>query len=441
MNKMKQYLRYLIALIPNRYRALDREYYSFLSLLHSNEEKSFEKMQEYQFLQLKCQVENAYNFSDFYRDKYNSHGFKPSQLQSLEDVVKIPILTKDEVRNHAESMVLKNFKGRRYIGYTSGTTGKALTIYSDKRTLSREWASICYQWERVGFSPLQGRVEFRGFIASDDDFIEYPDLKVLRINIIKLGENNIEKVIGKIHKTNYRYFHGYPSAICKFANILKGKNASVQPLAILFASEILYDWQINLIDSVFPNSKKISHFGLTEKVALGAWTEERAYSFIPTYGLLEVDHRNREMIATGFINEIMPFIRYRLTDAIDDFNQTPLNANKTLYPVIKTIIGREEDFTYTESGELVPPAVVTFPFKKLHSIKACKIIQMNLSDFRLIVESDECQESGDEIKGLIADLKKIYGQKVSMTIEKVNHIPTDKSGKFRWIECKIPLRK
>jgi len=440
-NKYLEFIaRKIYSTIPYNKRKLDKYFYEFTALLKENEKKSLDEVKEYQFKKLKDIINKAYYYTDFYRQKYDKVGFKPDDLQTLADISKIPLLTKDEVRKYGKDMVDKRIDIKKlYKGYTSGTTGKALELFFDKKTASREFASICYQWERVGYKAGDGRIELRGFIQDDNDFVFLPDERVLRINIIKMNSVNIEKIVNKIQQLGYKFIHGYPSAIYKFAKILKNNNIVYEPKAIMMASEILYDWQMQVIDEVF-DCPKIIHYGQAEKVALGAWTSERKYSFIPSYGIVEFDEDSKELIATSLINEVMPFIRYKLTDTAIGVSYKPTNKNYTLYPVIENIVGRMEDYTYDCYGNLIPPAVATFPFKQLKYIDAAKIIQEGIKTFDLILETQ--LEGNDlnlkkEIEILISNMKKIYGSEAIINIVLTKSIKKDLSGKFRWIECKI----
>ncbi len=433
----EKFTKFVKLFIPFRIRKMNKEFRNFLRLLKENEKKSFDEIRQYQFQKLKEQVEKAYYHTKFYKKKYDDYGFHPKELKDWDDVKKIPTLSRDDLRINSRDMVLNTYKGRIYAGYTSGTTGHPVELYQDKKTDSREWASICYQWERVGYRPKDKRVEFRGFIEKDVNFISTRHKRVLRINIVKMSENNIEIILKKIKSKNYQYFQGYPSAIYKFAKILEKKKIKIEPKAILLASEVLYGWQMGLIEKVFPNSKKIIHYGQAEKVALGAWDDDRKYYFIPSYGLVEINKTNNEMIATSFIREIHPIIRYRLTDSIEGIQEISLPNKKTLFPIIDKILGRFEDYSYNTKGDLIPPAVVTFPFKKMKQIRACKIIQHSFIDFEIIFEALGDNTTRKEVKKVIDDLKKIYGEDAKMTIHYTNKIPVDKSGKFRWIECNI----
>lgn len=92
----------------------------------------------------------------------------------------------------------------------------------------------------------------------------------------------------------------------------------------MFSSENLYDWQNKLIVEAL----KITPFGLygqTERLAMAAYCEyNNKYHIVPEYGIVELIDENGqiittpnqvgEIVATGFGNYAMPFIRYRTGD-------------------------------------------------------------------------------------------------------------------------------
>lgn len=436
---LERYARIIRSLIPYRLRKLCPEFWRFYNLLFVLENESLEIVRDYQFKKLKELVESAYEKSSFYRRKYDAAKFHPSQLLSLADLNKIPTLTKEEVRTNSSGLILSSHsKEDLILGPTSGTTGKALALYFDQNVEAREWASICYQWSRVGYKPGDGRIELRGFIDRDVDYIFMPDDKVLRINLVKLSDQNIAAIIKKINEVGYKFIHGYPSAVFKFANIVCKNKITYNPQAIMMASEVLYDWQMSIIDEVF-NCQKIIHYGMAERVALGAWSVDRRYYFIPAYGIVEHDNSNNELIGTSLINDVMPLIRYRVTDDILHFSPQPLKG-KTLFPVIEQINGRDEDTTYDFQGRMVPPAIVTFPFKYLKYIESAKIVQKAIGHIELICETKLASNSPplqSEIDGVIVNLRKLYGEETQFKVTITDKIPLNASGKFRWIECKI----
>jgi phenylacetate-CoA ligase len=433
-------LRQAISIIPFSLRKLDKEFVTFYDLLERLEGSTIEDVKRYQIESMKRLLKIAYEKSSFYRNKFDENGFNPELFNDLSDLNKIPLLTKDEIRNNCEKMLTGNVDAKIIKAYTSGTTGTPLQLFRDKRALSREWAAICYQWKRIGYNPTDGRVEFRGYVEKGRPFIYLPDQKVLRINILEMNSSNIECILNQIKKRKYKYFHGYPSAILKFCKLINNNADFFKPKGLMLASEPVYSWQLDIIKQLFTGVEIIAHYGQAEQVALGAWfPNDERYFFIPGYGLVEKDDSNGELIATGFTNEFMPVIRYRLTDSVENFNaEMDVKKGCCLYPVVEKIIGRQEDVTFKDNGEMVPPAVVTFPFKKLKYIKACKIVQKNIGKIELVIESAKGLPDVDlEINGLIDDMKLVYGENTVFNYKIVDKIPLDKSGKFRWIECLI----
>lgn len=57
-----------------------------------------EKLERLQLERLKWQVHRCYHGSEFYKERFDKVGLKPDDIKSLEDVMKIPTVTKQEPR-------------------------------------------------------------------------------------------------------------------------------------------------------------------------------------------------------------------------------------------------------------------------------------------------------------------------------------------------------
>jgi len=104
------------------------KYWSVAELLPKAE------MLDLQFRRFKEQIDYVWEKSPFYRKKWEEAGFSPDQFKSLDDVRKIPMLVKDEIRqSQAEDppygmMYIPTDRSINRITMTSGTTGKAVLI-------------------------------------------------------------------------------------------------------------------------------------------------------------------------------------------------------------------------------------------------------------------------------------------------------------------------
>lgn len=77
----------------------------------------------YQLESLQAIVRRAYERSPFYREKFSRAGVTPEDIQSLEDVGRLPLLTKDELRGHPWRLLACERKDIALIQVSTGTTG------------------------------------------------------------------------------------------------------------------------------------------------------------------------------------------------------------------------------------------------------------------------------------------------------------------------------
>lgn len=426
-------LRKLLVLIPFSHRFVNKqEFNKFLTQLKSSESFSRQEIEAYQFRRLKFLLNIAYEKTLFYKQKYDAANFNPSSINSLDEIHKIPILTREEIRANSREMIVKDNKSTLLKGVTSGTSGHAIEVFYNRVAFSREWATMAYIWGKVGFRYGDGRVEFRAFMQ-EGIYQVFPETRVLRINILKMNSDNIIEIVDKINQIGYKFFHGYPSALYKFSKLVQEKNLKLKIKAFLFSSEMLYNWQVNFILKTFPDAKWIDFYGMAEHVSIALRDGGNEYKFIPIYGITEIQPQGNGIIGTSLTNEVMPLIRYQLSDAVGPIKQ---NKSSNYFPIVEYIHGRKETYTYDNSGNTVPPAVVTFPFKNLKKISACKLIQTSRTIFEFIVEGEDEPGTREEIVAVVGQLKKIFGDKSEFIPQIVPKIDLGKTGKFQWIECR-----
>ena len=125
-----------------------------------NETMPREQLQHLQLAKLKRQVDWAYNTSPFYKRQFDTAGFKPEQVKSLDDLRRIPYLTREEwmqsIFDHPLYGDIISTDPANAIRYhlTSGTTGRtpirALDSTKDWDWISEMW---CYGLWAFGIRP------------------------------------------------------------------------------------------------------------------------------------------------------------------------------------------------------------------------------------------------------------------------------------------------
>jgi len=99
-------------------------------------------LRELQLERLRWSVGHAYEHNAFYRAKFDQAGFRPDQLQSLDDLRRIPFLTKQEMRSQAPyGMFAVPMREVVRVHASSGTTGNA-TVAGYTRGDIELWATL-----------------------------------------------------------------------------------------------------------------------------------------------------------------------------------------------------------------------------------------------------------------------------------------------------------
>ncbi len=88
-----------------------------------------EELKNLQYRELKSLVYKLYSFNNFYRDRMDEHGVHPDDIQSLEDIRKLPFMYKQDLRDHYPCQMFTSPR-EEVVRYhvSSGTTGKPTLV-------------------------------------------------------------------------------------------------------------------------------------------------------------------------------------------------------------------------------------------------------------------------------------------------------------------------
>lgn len=436
-----QPIKYLYGAVPSSVR-LGRVFWDTYDFLRDSEAWDRTRLEEYQMNQLVRLLAQAKATVPYYGRLFAEYGFDPHDLSSLTDLSRIPVLEKDTVRTAGTEMLSTAVSRRGLrVSHTSGTTGKPLQFWEDPSVSQKEMAFIFHQWARVDYKPGEPRVELRGPVIRGGS--EYnPHLRVLRLSPAIHGKETTVSHLEKMRTFGARFLHGYPSAIASFAFSIKQQGLKVpfNLRAVLFASEAVYTWEREVVQEAF-NCRVFSHYGCAEKVILAAECEESvSYHCLPQYGVTEFEPDTGAIIATGFVNTVFPFIRYKLTDRVSLPTKDGCHeCGRSYFPVFERVEGRLEDFLIAADGTPISPAIVTHPFKDLKSVRETQIIQDDID--RIVLRATLWPDANtdlvkQELQYLQKALKAIVGCS-NVAVEIVDTLPKEASGKFRWIISNI----
>ena len=133
-------------------------FYKKLESLIESENWSSQQIEEYQNEKLRELVRYAYDNVPYYREVMSHSRLSPHDIRRREDLEKLPILSKEEVRSNFSKLISQKIPSNKLIfKHTSGTTGKSLQFYVDQNHIPFQWA-IWWRHRKIGRASCRARV-------------------------------------------------------------------------------------------------------------------------------------------------------------------------------------------------------------------------------------------------------------------------------------------
>jgi len=209
-----------------------------------------QELKKYQDKSLRKLVKYAYTVP-LYKDKYSKANIKPDEIKGIDDLKKLPFITKDDLRKYSpDGIVPPSFNKENALGArTGGTTGKPLILFLDSYSLIKSMMGLIrtmkeygVDWRKTKMSLLldltESSFESSYFMSGVSSFIK-PFFSQKNMQVFNQLETPTE-LIKKVEDFQPELLAGYPSMINIFA-ILKerGYGKKLNPRLIMTAGQFL----------------------------------------------------------------------------------------------------------------------------------------------------------------------------------------------------------
>lgn len=346
------------------------EQYELLERAEGMTEREVSKLQ---MALLKRTLVHAYRHTAYYRELMDSIRFDPESLTSVEELQKLPVLTKDLLKENYEKLQaddIDNFYDVR----TGGTTGEPTHVLMEKDAIYREWAFTYHYWSKFGYDfKISKLATFRGVDLHGRLYEINPLYREIRLNVFRLNRDNVKEYVKRIDHYGADFIYGYPSAVYNFCRLARetGIDLAGKFKAALLISENLYDFQENEIKAVL-KCPIAMFYGHSER-AVYAEKYDGGYVFQPLYGIAEISEEGNPVV-TGFINGKIPLIRYEVDDYIEpiDGERVTVAGHGDPYKIAGH---RDDDILYGEKGEQISAAAINFHDATFSGIKSYQFVQ------------------------------------------------------------------
>lgn len=421
---IKESLKYLL-----RSSFFINKYVEEIDALYEMTPMELKMRNEKRFLEI---FNKVFTSSAYYRNLCKSVGVTSiDDIKHIEDIVKLPILTKDMLKKHGKELLTCKEKGL-IKNHTSGTTGTPLTVYQDWKSVWKEQAYfVCYR-KRCGYNYGEPMVSLRGNLTRDEISMKIHVSNTLFLSSYNINSKTAETYHRLIERHHPKAIEGYPSSLYSLALVLKDKGLECHIPVAFTSSETLFDYQRKLIEKIF-HTQVYDHYGTTERtIRLEESFDHNGYFEDPGYGIEE--YYDDHIISTSLINDIFPLIRYKTDDRIvlkEGINKSSQgfidNAGG-----IERVVGRTDDILVCKDDSMVTR--VDFIEKGEH-IKACQWIQNEKGKLEIRIVPDEGFTNKDVDFVIEETLKRCGHGNMDITTKvcSMDEMIFSKRGKFKLI--------
>lgn len=310
----------------------------------------------------------AYDKSPFYHKLYSEAGINKEDIQCLDDIKKLPVITKEMIKEHAEEIRVAP-KWKLIKNHTSGTTGTPLMVYEDWPSIWREQAYFyCYR-KRCGYTYGQPIVSLRGNLEKKDLYLKVHVSNTLYLSSYNINPQTVETYYKQIIKHKPVAIEGYPSSLYSLALMMRDKGLLLHIPVAFTSSESLLDYQRELIEKQL-DTQIYDHYGTTERtIRLSEAINHNGYYEDPGYSINEYTEDGE--ITTSLINMSFPLIRYKGNDVMDMMEATEENPQV----VVRKVQGRKSAYLIGKDGTEYSSALLTRVFKEIKAIDCAQFVQ------------------------------------------------------------------
>jgi len=404
------------------------------------------KIQEYQNSKFKDIIQHAYDNVPYYNRLLNEYGYKPSDFKETSDLIKLPILRKDEIKKNFNDFLAKNYRQYNPVDrYTGGTTGAAFHLYNDLNSWAINWATKIrtYSWGGYEFGKDKLGVMAGGsLLPSKKGGVKNRIWRWVNnyftMPITQMTDASLENYANILERKHIRFLRGYPSAIYTLAKYLSERNRKINISAVFSTAEMLHDHQRILIEKTF-NCKCFDQYGCADgmgganecnhHIGMHINIDTSLMNVIDNDGN-EVKHNEEgEIVLTSFYDKAMPLIRYAPGDyAIK--SEDKCSCGRTL-PMIKKIIGRTSDLIKLSNG--INLNGLSIPFEVWSDkIERFQIVQTKPNAVEVVLIKKQSYTQKDETQ-VLEMMNYNCGSGIDIQVKYVDNILLPESGKFRYV--------
>lgn len=437
-------------------------------LLQETENYSIEQRNELRLRQFKRLIAYAYEWTPYYKRRFDEVGLKPQDIQSLDDIQHIPILKRDDLVENYRDMIdvrvldsvavaerseeiagqpipFAAFRKHKLVRNTSsGSTGQRTVFFEDGSVTGMNWVHELRvkRWFGVPLGANDARlarVSTTYMPASKVARVRKWLWNQLMLPGVNLSDDEYTLILKRIEEFQPKSMWGYTSSLTGLADFIQrtGWDVSGLPLKLLIGwAAPLFEHERRLLQETFGcaasnlySAREVGHMGARcEYGTMHINDENYILESLPSEKTGSTDDPGL-LLATPLFEARMPMIRYSMGDlgrAVPSTCQCGRNLS-----VIEDLLGRTGEVFYTSEGRMIAPNFwCRFLMTELpgQAVQKFQVVYETTDHVTLkIIKKDHFTEDNENsMRAVIADN---FPASTHFDFQYVDDIPRSASGK------------
>jgi phenylacetate-CoA ligase len=380
----------------------------------------------------------------YYRELFTQHDIRPEQIRTADDLHRIPILTKQQLREQFWDFLPRELPECR-VSRTSGSTGVPICIFSDKNSRMYNSAAVIRYRQALGIG-LVGKTILTPLKTANEPYNKKPHWTFLQgihktyyINPYVDSVKNADYAKRLLNKLNSPAIIGITPAVRALACKVKdGVFPYFQPSVILTTGESLSTQVRDLLEATF--EAKVADIYACNEAGDVAWQCQHSTGYhINADNVIVEIVRNNEPVEDDQIGEVvitnlnrysMPIIRYRDGDLARLTKELCPCGCKL--PMIAGILGRTGEDIFLPDGGTVSWNQLKSPMNH-PQIRQFQIIQNENGNLtiRYVAEAGANTKQIESL--LLVRYRGMLGSSIDIEMDKTNEIAPAPSGKSKLV--------
>lgn len=345
----------------------------------------------YQEQHVREMIRYCWEHVPFYRSHWQDYISSPEEIQTIADLQKLPILTKEQVRNHYQQLITTQPGVKSSEARSGGSTGQPMKFRLTPFEEELAWGLMYTGWYRAGYRAGDPFLIVGGesIGAGLGDKRNWKDFIVNRwvTSGSNLSPDRVKALSESAFFKKIRFIYGYPNAIRELGEMLAnlGQSFPVGLKGIVCTAEVMLPEVRERIKQLYGGVAVLDQWGLNDGGLQACESiEEDGFHVCFQRAVIEiVDENNMQItqlekpghaLATSLTNFAFPFIRYDTGDIVHWKTREPA-ASGVAWPRLGPIDGRTGDVIFMTNGRIITMPGLTLVMRWIDRLWQYQFIQ------------------------------------------------------------------